>query len=135
MGPNCHQVLSDGRSQTAQKGSSFVEDVCRKTSSFDNVIFTDECSIHMENHGKLSFHCKWEPPKLKGHSKHPFKVHVWAGISKRGSTKIIFSGNMDAHFYVTAILAKGLLPFITETFPDGHRFQQDNDSKHESTHP
>ena len=76
-------------SQTAQKGSSFAKDVCWKTSSFDNVIFTDECSIHMENHGKLSFHRKWEPPKLKGCPKHPFKIHVWAGISKRGSTKII----------------------------------------------
>ena len=75
-------------SQTAQKGSSFAKDVCWKTSSFDNVIFTDECSIHMENHGKLSFHRKWEPPKLKGRPKHPFKVHVGAGIFKRGSTSL-----------------------------------------------
>ena len=44
----------------------------------------------------------------------------------------MFTGNMDAHFYVTEILAKGLLPFITETFPNGHRFQQDNDPKHTS---
>ena len=39
---------------------------------------------------------------------------------------------MDANFYVTQILTNGLLPFIRETFPDGHRFQQDNDPKHTS---
>lgn len=38
---------------------------------------------------------------------------------------------MDAYsYYVTKIVPNGLLPFIQETFPDGHRFQQDNDRKH-----
>lgn len=38
---------------------------------------------------------------------------------------------MDAYsYYVTKIVSNGLLPFIQETFPDGHRFQQDNDRKH-----
>ena len=38
---------------------------------------------------------------------------------------------MDAYsHYVTKIVSSGLLPFIQETFPDGHRFQQDNDRKH-----
>ena len=125
----CQMVREPNRAKRLE----FCERCLRENEQFDNVIFTDECSIHMENHGKLSFHRKWEPPKLKGRPKHPFKVHVWAGISKRGSTKIImFTGNMDAHFYVTEILAKGLLPFITETFPNGHRFQQDNDPKHTS---
>ena len=39
---------------------------------------------------------------------------------------------MEANFFVTEILTNGLLPFIRETFPDGHRFQQDNDPKHTS---
>ena len=61
------------------------------------------------------------------------KVHVWPGISKRGPTMLlIFEGVMKANFYVTQILTNGLLPFIRETFPDGHRFQQDNNPKHTS---
>ena len=39
---------------------------------------------------------------------------------------------MDATFYVNEILEKTLLPFIETRFPDGHRFQQDNDPKHTS---
>ena len=101
--------------------------------SFNDVIFTDECSVHMENHAKLSFRRKWEPPKMKGRPKHPYKVHIWAGISKRGATKVlIFTGNMDAQFYTEHILKRTLLPFIREKFADGHRFQQDNDPKHTS---
>lgn len=100
---------------------------------FDNVIFTDECSVHMENHAKICFRRKWEPPKLKGRAKHPFKVHIWAGISKRGATRVLmFTGNMDAKFFVGEILEKTLLPFIQSNFADGHRFHQDNDPKHTS---
>ena len=87
----------------------------------------------MENHSKITFHRKWEQPKMKGRPKHPLKVHVWAGISKRGPTKImIFEGIMDAQFFVTEILSNGLLPFVQEKFRDGYRFQQDNDPKHTS---
>lgn len=61
------------------------------------------------------------------------KVHVWAGISKSGATEVlIFTGIMKKEFYVTEILKGTLLPFIRETFPDGHCFQQDNDPKHKS---
>lgn len=87
----------------------------------------------MERHTELCFCRRWEQPKLKGRAKHPFKMHVWAGISKRGpTTVVIFAGNMDATFYVGEILEKTLLPFIQSRFPDGHRFQQDNDPKHTS---
>ena len=33
---------------------------------------------------------------------------------------------MDADMYVD-ILQRTLIPFITEVYPDGHRFIQDND--------
>ena len=107
---------------------------CQEDSeTFDNIIISDECSVHMEKHAKLSFRHKWEQPKFKGHAKHPYKVHVWAGISKRGATRVlVFTGNVDAKFNVEEILGRTLLPFIRATFLDGHRFQQDNDSKHTS---
>ena len=65
-------------------------------------------------------------------AKHPIKLHVWAGISKRGPTGIcIFEGIMDASLY-TEILRKTLLPFISEVYPTNHRFMADNNPKHSS---
>ena len=83
------------------------------TEQFNDVISTDECSVLLENHCKISFHREWEQPKLKGCPKHPIKVHVRAGISKRGPTKLlIFEGVMDANFYVTKILTNNLFQTV-----------------------
>ena len=100
---------------------------CREENEqFGNFIFTDECSVVLENHSKISFHREWEQPKLKGKPKHPLKVHVWPGISKRGPTKLlIFEGTMDAKFFVSEILTNGVLPFIKSAYPH-------NDPKHAS---
>ena len=43
----------------------------------------------------------------------------------------IYTGIMDAPVYVD-ILRQNLLPFIVSLYPDGHRFMQNNDSKHTS---
>ena len=67
--------------------------------------------------------------------KHPFEVHVWAGISRFGKTRIMmFTGIMKKEFYVHQILTHGLLPFIQRMCPENHRFQQDNDPKHKSAY-
>lgn len=102
--------------------------------SFNNVIFTDECSVHMENHAKLLFWRNWELLKMKGCPKHLYKFHIWDGISKRGATKVlIFSSNTDAQFYTEDILKGTVPPIIRKKFADGHCFQQDNDPNHTST--
>jgi len=100
---------------------------------FENVIFSDESSIQLETHRKRCCRKKGEKPTNKPRPKHPLKVHVWAGISTQGATDIcIFTGIMDAEFYVK-ILNNCLLPFISDKFgSSNHRFMQDNDPKHVS---
>ena len=116
------------------KRLAFAQQCQEKDDNFDDVIFTDESSIWLESHAKLCFRRFNEAPKLKPKVKHPFKVHVWAGISKRGTTNMaIFTGIMEKTFYVNVILDKFLKPFVDEVFPDGnYRFVQDNDPKHKS---
>ncbi len=65
--------------------------------------------------------------------KRPVKVHVWAGISSRGATRVcIFEGITNAASYVH-ILKLTLLPSVDVLFRgDKYRFMQDNDPKHTS---
>ena len=77
------------------KRLAFCQKLLADKEKFDTVIFTDKSSIWMEQHGKLCFQKKRMPPKLKPKAKHPYKVHVWAGISKCGATNIVlFTGIM-----------------------------------------
>ena len=129
-GTNYCQLIQE---QNRVKRLEFCSNCMQENEQCNNVIFTDECSVLLKNHSKLSFYHKWEQPKLKGKPKHPVKVHVSAEISKKRPSQItIFEGNMDAQFYVSEILSNRLLPFIHDNFPDGHCFQQDNDPKHTS---
>ena len=99
--------------------------------TFHNVIFSDECSISLQQYRRTCYRKIDEPTKRKPKPKHPLKVHVWAGISRYGATKIcIFDGIMDAELFCS-ILETTLIPFIREKLPD-HRFMQDNDPKHTS---
>ena len=99
---------------------------------FENVIFTDECTVQLECHRRKSFRKKNAPRKLKYKHKHPPKIHVWAGISKRGDTRLVmFQGILTATRYGD-ILSASLIPFIQETYQEDHRLYQDNDPKHTS---
>ena len=135
--------------------------------SFDDVIWTDECSVQMESHRQFCCRKIGQPPNPKPRyvalatihvyafactymycaissyyqcivitykciititssnhhrHKHAQKVHVWAGISKRGRTGIcVFEGIMKKELY-TEILDATLLPFLHEVYRDGHKF-------------
>ena len=67
---------------------------------FRDVIFTDECAVQLECHQRKSFRQKNAPRKLKYRHKHPPKIHVWGGFSKKGATCLVmFSGIMNATRY------------------------------------
>ena len=69
---------------------------------------------------------------LRDRPKHPYTIHVWAGIGLHGRTGIcIFTGTMDWYLFVN-ILEKTLVPFVKDVYPDSHRFMADNDPKHNS---
>ena len=60
-----------------------------------DVIWTDESSIQLESHRKITYQKKGHPVHLAGRPKHPPKIHVWGGISSRGATPIVmFTGTI-----------------------------------------
>ena len=104
----------------------------RRNKLFQDVLFTDESTVQLEQHSSICFCKHLHPRLLKQRAKHPIKVHIWGGISMKGATKVImFTGNMNAR-RLDIILEAGLLPFITEKYSSGHRLYHDNDPKHAS---
>ena len=69
----------------------------RTQEQFQNVIFTDESTVQLEQHSRICFRKRLQPRTLKQRAKHPVKIHIWGGISVRGATKVImFTGIMNA---------------------------------------
>ena len=87
--------------------------------------------VGLQMNWTIILHAFWQLAELKI-IYHLLQVHVWGAISRRGPAPLaIFEGTMDSQFYQD-LLKNHLLPFIADSFPDGHRFQQDNDPKHVS---
>lgn len=119
------------KEQNKLKRVQFAREVITNNDKFNNVIFTDECSVQLHDNKIVVYREKDSVAPVLPKPKHPLKVHVWAGISRRGTTRIlIFEDIMDANFYIHTILTTGLIPFINRVYPDSHRLQQDNDPKH-----
>ena len=88
------------------KRLAWCEERIEEGDCFDDVIFTDECSIQMDHHGQICFRKQNQPRKFKPRPKHPIKVHIWGGISKTGATNIvIFKGTkyMYMHYNFSII--------------------------------
>ena len=77
------------REANKAKRLAWCKKMIEEDESFDSVVFPDESSVMLESHRKKCYRRRGEPRKLKPKPKHPVKVHVWGGISKRGATSVV----------------------------------------------
>ena len=64
------------REANKAKRKKWYEILIQNKEKFENVIFSDECTVQLDNHGKPCFRKKNEPCTLKQHPKHPVKAHL-----------------------------------------------------------
>lgn len=107
------------RQPNKEKRVEFCQKLILDNDNFDNIIWTDECTIQLHDNKVVIY----RPIDGMTHTipkpKHPLKIHVWAGISRRGPTQItLFDGIPRKEIFVDNIVKGNLLPFIQTTFPD-----------------
>jgi len=120
------------RGANKEKRLSFCVELLLKKEEFNDVVFTDESTVRCERFLPKQYRRIGERAIYRPKPKHPLSVHVWAGISKNGTTDIaIFTGIMNSTGY-QRILEDYLKPFVANVYPEGHRLWQDNDPKHTS---
>ena len=112
------------RTVNMEKRMEWVKERINDKEQFDDVIFSDEstCTIQVERTSRRCYHKKGQPRKLKPKPKHPLKVHVRAGISKRGATKIVISKenllqqntlkSLKSHFFLSF---RNLIPMVIDS--------------------
>ena len=119
------------RDVNKEKRLLFCQNI-KEEEDFENVIWTDECSVQQERHTKRNYRKKGQPKALKPKPKHPLKVHVWGGISCRGATKLVIFSDILVATKLIKIFDASLIPFVESMYQEDHRLLQDNDPKHTS---
>ena len=64
------------RTANKQKRLDWCRDRLADNDTFDNVIFMDECSVQLDNHGRLCFRKRGHIRKFKPRPKHPMYGQV-----------------------------------------------------------
>ena len=89
------------RNVNKEKRVRLAEACIANDDNFNDVIFTHECSVQLHDNTIVVYRLKDSVAPLIPMPKHPYKVHVWASISRRGTTSIlIFDGIMKSSFYI-----------------------------------
>lgn len=69
-------------------------------------------AFYVESIGTYQFQKTTEQSRKRGKPQYPAKVNVWAGVSRRGATKLlIFDGIMRKEFFIEEILKNTFLQF------------------------
>jgi len=78
----------------------WCREVVKSKDDFSNLIFSDECTVQLEQHAKMCFRKKKQPRQLKQHPKHPPKLQIWGAISYHGASQVVMLGGiMEAKRY------------------------------------
>lgn len=84
--PRYTQLVRDANKEKRVK---FCEELIAQDDLLEDIIFTDESSIQLHHNKKTTYRLKGSLNPNLPKPKHPLKVHVWGGISRRGQTKIV----------------------------------------------
>ena len=121
------------------KRLAWCEERIEEGDCFDDVIFTDECSIQMDHHGQLYLGPNIQSKFIFGVESVKLELQILLFLKVLSTCICIiilvsYIGTLISTRY-TAILDAALKPFLEKSFPDNqYRFQQDNDPKHVSNH-
>ncbi|CAJ0591898.1 unnamed protein product [Cylicocyclus nassatus] len=103
--------------------------------NFSDCVFTDESIVQIDNSTRFCFVKKGDQfARLRNRAKHPAKLHIWGGISERGTTQLaILGGNVriNSELYCR-ILEKCYIPFVRKVHNGHARLVQDNAPCHKS---
>lgn len=118
------------------KRVNFCNSLIQDINILKRIVFSDESCIQLERHKRLIW--KKGTDKLmvlRSRAKYPVKVHVWAGISWEGATKIVImpeSIRINSLIYQD-ILTTSFLPFLETHYLDGNYIlQADSAPAHKS---
>ena len=120
------------REANKEKRLKWCADVSSCGDNFADVVWTDECTVELQQHSLRCFRKKDQLKKLKPRPKHPLKLHIWGGISCRGATSVVIFEGILIATKLLKIYEASLIPFVKKAYPDHHRLMQDNDPKHTS---
>ena len=116
-----------------EKRVLFCQEMLARAQDLEDMMFVDETSVWLNksqpNYGWEPMDIEEEGPYFRSSNLHGPKVHVWGGISLRGTTRLeIFEENMNGELY-RDILQKHYKD-MKKLYPEGFIFHQDNDRKH-----
>ncbi|WKY15047.1 hypothetical protein Q1695_000508 [Nippostrongylus brasiliensis] len=97
----------------------FCEKMLRPNTTFSDCVFTDECAVQIDCSTKFCYVKPGEQySRMRSRSKHPAKIRIRGGISRRGRTSLVIlpgTTRIDSDLYCKMI-GKIYVPFNRNVF-------------------